>query len=260
MPFPRRFLPFLSLLLQLCWLPYPVDSTIRLPTFVADHMVLQRAPQQARLWGWTTMSPGGGITASIGGTTIGRTTIVQKQHHSTTDDFDEHYWEINLDPQPPSVDVVLVLAEVPAAEGANDAGTPLSHEISLYDVAFGDVYLCSGQSNMEMSVVDVFAADDEIEDSQYYPHLRLATVQRTIANTTQDDVVHKGPQAWSRSGPTSVAGGSFGYFSAACYFAGRDVYKALDGMVPIGLVASVSVSTTSARRVLIAVHTCALTT
>jgi hypothetical protein len=54
--------------------------------------------------------------------------------------------------------------------------------IQLDDIAFGDVYPCSGQSNTEMSVPSVFNASAEIEDSINYPNLRLATIDKTRAS------------------------------------------------------------------------------
>jgi sialate O-acetylesterase len=109
----------------------------------------------------------------------------------------------------------------------------------LQNIAFGDVYLCSGQSNMEVSVGAVFAASEEIVDSVHYPHLRLATVQKVPADTPQVDVDSKADYSWARSGPDAMdANGSFTWYSATCYFFGGEVYQSLDGKVPIGLVTS----------------------
>lgn len=182
----------------------------------------------------------GEVIATVNGVTIGRARVLGDDDGCATNDDDRNMdcsWEMHLEPQPPSVNVQIVLTEVP---GSGDQPDDDTGRIILNDIAFGDVYLCSGQSNMEMSVGDAFEAEEEIDASIHYPHLRLATVERTIAYWARDDVRSKGPQAWWRSGPDAVAGGSFGYFSAACYFTGRDVYTALQGLIPIGLVVSVS--------------------
>ena len=63
----------------------------------------------------------------------------------------------------------------------------------------------------------------------------------TEANSPQYDGSSAANYQWGVSGPKSFVppgGGHFSYFSATCYFFGRDLYKALGGVVPIGLVAS----------------------
>lgn len=112
---------------------------------------------------------------------------------------------------------------------------------SIKNVLFGDVFLCSGQSNMEFSVNGAFNATAEIADSANYPGLRLATVQKVPSNTPLANTTSKAPYAWAVSGPAAmqpVGGAGFSYFSATCYFAGRDIYKGLGSTIPIGLVAS----------------------
>ena len=93
---------------------------------------------------------------------------------------------------------------------------------------------------MEMSVVAAFNASEKIADSIHYPHLRLATVQQTTADTPQVDVASKANYTWARSGPDAMdaAGDAFSWYSASCYFFGREIYKPLEGKVPIGLVTS----------------------
>jgi sialate O-acetylesterase len=136
-------------------------------------------------------------------------------------------WWLNLPPQPAGTGHTIHISD----------GTT---EIILEDIAFGDVYLCSGQSNMQLSVAAVFNASEEIADSIHYPHLRLATVQQTTADIPQVDVASKANYAWARSGPDAMnaAGDAFSWYSASCYFFGRDLYKSLKGKVPIGLVTS----------------------
>jgi sialate O-acetylesterase len=79
----------------------------------------------------------------------------------------------------------------------------------------------------------------KILDSIHYPDLRLATVDLVTANTPQNDAPSKATYTWARSSPEAVDGkNDFGYYSATCYYFGREVYKALQGNVPIGLVTS----------------------
>jgi sialate O-acetylesterase len=112
---------------------------------------------------------------------------------------------------------------------------------------------------MEVRVADVFNASQEIAASGDFPDLRMWTAANTIAHSKQKDIpdIQKdlpaaedvGPYAkstWAASAPgafpkPSGAAEAFGkqdWFSAACYFFGRDVYKSQGGKVPIGLMAS----------------------
>lgn len=191
-------------------------DVLKLPTFVASHMVLQREPMKARLWGWS--EKGANVTAALNDRGILAYDIAG----------DDGSWTIHLPPQPTGVGHTITLSD-----GSAQA-------VVLEDVAFGDVYLCSGQSNMEMSVAGAFNASAEIADSANYPHLRLATVKLVTADTPQDDAPSKtNDYVWARSGPEAMnPKDRFSWYSATCYFFGRQVYKSLGGEVPIGLVTS----------------------
>ena len=189
---------------------------LTLPTFLASHMALQREPHAARLWGWAP--PQAKVMATVTG---------PKATGAAVADADG-LWVIDLPPQPASASEDILLTD----------GTTT---ITLEDIAFGDVYLCSGQSNMEFSVNTAFNASHEIADSVNYPSLRLATVKNDVADAPKPDAASKANYTWARSGPAAfvpVDGTGFSWFSATCYFFGRDLYKALGGRVPIGLLAS----------------------
>ena len=117
---------------------------------------------------------------------------------------------VDLPPQPAGHDLTIEISD----------GKSTVH---LDDIAFGDVYLCSGQSNMELAVPAVFNASAEMEDSANYPNLRLISVAHNPKDEPQDDAPLRADYTWGRSGPHTVNGTSFGYFSAACYFFGRDI-------------------------------------
>lgn len=189
-------------------------SLLRLPTFVDSHMVLQREPHQARIWGWA--SPLANVTADLNHGQVREFSIASRMDGS---------WSIDFPPQP-------------AGAGHTIEITDGVTKIVLQDIAFGDVYLCSGQSNMEMLVPSVFNASLEIEDSIHYPNLRLATVDKTTADTPQTDVGSKANYSWAPSSPEAIDGGAFGVYSATCYFFGRELYKSFNGTVPIGLLTS----------------------
>lgn len=107
---------------------------------------------------------------------------------------------------------------------------------------------------MEFSLNDAMNASAEIADSINYPNLRLATVAERQSNSPQLDVASKADYIWRAAGPDAFAPvnttspkNPFTYFSAVCYFFGRDLYKHLNKQssfasnvttIPIGLIAS----------------------
>lgn len=98
--------------------------------------------------------------------------------------------------------------------------------VSIKDVLVGEVWLCSGQSNMEWSVRASKDPQKEIAEANH-PQIRLFHVQRATANAPQESV--KG--TWAVCNPGSVTN-----FSAVGYYFGRELHRELG--VPIGLVAS----------------------
>lgn len=99
----------------------------------------------------------------------------------------------------------------------------------IKNVMVGEVWICSGQSNMEMAVSaewgKVFNDVEEVANANY-PNIRLFQVKKVMANTPQDTLVSSG---WKECSPNSVAN-----FSAVAYFYGRYLHKELN--VPIGLI------------------------
>ena len=94
--------------------------TLTLHTFVADHMVLAREPLSARIWGNATA--GAIVTVALGGG------VSAKSAPAATNGS----WSVELPPQPAGAGHSLTVSD----------GTT---KLSLSDVAFGDVYLCTGQ-------------------------------------------------------------------------------------------------------------------
>jgi len=172
-------------------------ADIRLPAIIADDMVLQR-DQPIVLWGWA--DAGERVIATIG-----------DDSQSALADTDGR-WRLTLPPRPAGGPLELTLA------GAN--------RITLKNILIGDVWLCSGQSNMEWPVEKSANPDEEIRRADH-PRLRLFTFPRTPAITPLEAC----PGQWSVCTPESVA-----RFSATAYYFGRDLQSAVD--VPIGLVHS----------------------
>ncbi len=99
--------------------------------------------------------------------------------------------------------------------------------ITIKNILSGDVWICSGQSNMQWPVIRAKDAKKEIAAANY-PNIRLFTVRRSVSEKPLDTVKGK----WVKCSPATV-----GSFSAVGYFFGRELYKSLKD-VPVGLIHS----------------------
>lgn len=167
----------------------------KLPAVFSDHMVLQRE-QAVPVWGQADV--GELVTVEFAG-----------QVKSTHADADGR-WKVMLDAMPAS-----------AEPRALRAGS-----LSFHDVLVGEVWLCSGQSNMSMSVGESANADNEAAAADH-PVIRFFTVANNPVLKPVADV--KGE--WSLCTPKSVRP-----FSAAAYYFGRKLQEELK--VPVGLIHS----------------------
>lgn len=178
----------------------PVSAPL-LDGMFQDHAVLQRG-QPVAVWGQA--SPGAAVAVALGQTRV-----------QATAGPDGH-WRATLPAMTAGGPHVLT------AEVAGAASQTVS------DVMVGDVWLCSGQSNMEFAVRQATNAESEIGNA-HDDNLRLFLVGRSsrpAPSTAPQQVGH-----WSTTSPESVRD-----FSAACYFMGRDLRRSEN--VPIGLIAA----------------------
>jgi len=172
----------------------------RLASPFSDHAVLQRG-RPIPVWG--TADPGERVTVALG--EASRTATADRRGA----------WRVELPAQ--------------AAGGAFDLTvTSDSGRSAATDILVGDVWLCSGQSNMEMTVAQSLSGYNESQGAED-PRLRILTVPHLIASGPQGDFA--GPVAWQPVSPASVGG-----FSAACYYMARELRRSQD--VPIGAIAS----------------------
>ncbi len=167
-------------------------AEVRLHALFGDHMVLQR-DIAAPVWG--TAAPGEEVVVSIAG-----------QKKAARADA-EGKWMVRLDPM--------------KAGGPHEMGVGSA---TLRNVMVGEVWICSGQSNMAMTVQRAANPEEEIAAAKH-PKIRLFTVPRRPADAPQRDV----EGSWAECSPETVGG-----FSAVGYYFGRDLLKALD--VPVGLI------------------------
>lgn len=194
--------PILTSLALALLLAHHAAAEVRLPHVFASHMVLQQQ-KPVTLWGWAT--PGEAVAVELAGNKQRATANAQGE------------WRVEL----PAV-------KVGGPYVLSVAGT---NTIRLDDILVGEVWLCSGQSNMEMGIGMALNAKDEIAAANY-PELRLLLVPKSIATLPQTDVVAD----WKVCSPQTITEGGWGGFSAAAYYFGRELHKTLK--VPVGLIAS----------------------
>lgn len=170
----------------------------------SDHAVLQRGVP-APIWGWT--SPGHKVTVSFAG-----------QTHTAVAEPDGK-WMVRLRPLPASSRAEMLSVDTENGEFAR-----------VRDVLVGDVWLCSGQSNMEMGMMACEAKDDIAAAD--FPQIRLMTAPRLVEKRPIQ-LVHV---RWDLCSPESLKQGVYGGFSAAAFYFGRKLHQ--DLLVPIGLIHS----------------------
>ncbi len=176
-------------------LAFQVQAHTGLPSIFGSNMVLQQK-QANRVWGWG--DAGDNITVTIADQTK-KTTV-----------GDTGRWEVTLDPM-----------EVGGPHRMQVSG---HNTITFDNVMIGEVWVCSGQSNMQWSVGQ--ANDPDLETlTAKYPNIRLITVPRVGTQEPQNNFDGE----WSVCTPQTAKD-----FSAVGYFFGRQLHETLD--VPIGLI------------------------
>ncbi len=168
------------------------------PVF-GDNMVLQRGKPNT-IWGWA--KPGEEVRVTIADHTVKTVTR------------DDGRWSVVIQPPAPGGPYTLVI------DGPQ--------HVEFHDVLVGDVWLCGGQSNMEMGLGQARNGSEEVKAADH-PRIRLFVVKQQTARTPA--AVPQG--SWKICSPQNVGEGWSG-FSAVAYFFGRRLQQDLD--VPIGLV------------------------
>jgi sialate O-acetylesterase len=171
---------------------------VRLPALVDDGMILQR-DVETRIWGWA--SPGEEITISIG------------DHELTAQAGEDEKWEVAL----------------PAFEAGGPYVMEISgkNEIRIEDILFGDVWFCSGQSNMELPVRRVIWEYEELFDGYENNFIRQFKVPQTY--NFKKRLHDYGSGKWVAADENSVLD-----FSAVAFFFAKNIYEKYN--VPVGLI------------------------
>ncbi len=189
-----KFVP----LLPFCAAPF-LSADVTLPSVIGSHMVLQR-DEPVPIWGWADAKEE--ITVEFNG------------HKAKATAGDDKGWKV----------------ELPASK-ANAKGQKLTiqgkNTIVLEDVLVGEVWLCSGQSNMEWTVSRSSNPQEEIANSAN-PLIRHIKVPHRPSDKAETDVETSG---WLLAAPETT-----GNFTAVGYFFARHIQKELN--VPVGLLGS----------------------
>ncbi len=175
------------------------SAEIQLPAIIGNNMVLQR-DMPIPIWGWT--QKGQTVTVTFAG------------QSATATAGEDGKWMVRL-----------------PAQAANDQPQTMTiqsgdESLTLGNILIGEVWLASGQSNMEWAVGWSQNAEQEAAAANY-PNLRLFTVVKQMSPTPKD----KADGSWNVCAPQTVSG-----FSAVGYFFGRDLHAALK--VPVGVINS----------------------
>ena len=174
-------------------------AEVKLPAIFGDHMVLQQQTDAA-IWG--TANPG---------KTVSVTTSWDKKSYSTRAGSDGS-WKLKV--------------KTPYAGGPYDITISDGSTLVLKNVMIGEVWVCSGQSNMQMRMKGVINSNKSISKAAN-ESIRLFTVERNASLEPLEDITGK----WLECVPENVTN-----FSTVAYFFGQMVQEVLD--VPVGLICS----------------------
>jgi sialate O-acetylesterase len=170
-------------------------ADVRLPAVFSDGMVLQRNAD-VPVWGWA--EPGEAVTISLD----------QQKATATADNTGA--WKAKLKPMKEGGPFEMTVA------GKN--------ALTVKDILIGEVWVCSGQSNMEWVVNGTRNAQQEIPAATF-PQIRMFTVVKGIADAPRIDCLGR----WAVCSPQTVGG-----FSAVGYFFARELHQSLN--IPIGMI------------------------
>ena len=170
-------------------------ADVRLPKVFGSRMVLQRE-MAVPVWGWA--DPGEKVTVTLNDCKVEATACEKGK------------WAVKL--------------AAMKAGGPHSITVAGKNTITLEDVLVGEVWVCSGQSNMQWSVKASNNAEEEIAAADY-PKMRLFTVARKVAEKPLDDC----EGSWAACTPETIPN-----FTAVGYFFGRALHKEVG--VPIGLI------------------------
>ena len=186
------------------WLAAIAGHASALPfvsTMFGDNMVLQRGKSDC-IWGWA--KAGDVIKVQIAG------------HTARAVAGPDGRWKADIEPPAPGGPYTLKVT------GPDQA-------VEFHEVLVGDVWLCGGQSNMQLGIKLVDNADEEISNANH-PEIRLFLVNQKVSYSPA--ALPDG--TWKICSPQTISEGGWGGFSAVAYFFGRRLQQ--DIHMPVGLI------------------------
>lgn len=181
------------------------QQAVELPDIISDNAVLQQQAE-VKLWGWSKPGKTVTVSPSWGGS------------YKATADSGSGRWEVSV--------------KTPAAtfEAQSIAFADGDKDVTIDNVLIGEVWFCSGQSNMEMPLrgfwcQPVEGAAQAVAYSGKYPGIRVATIPKRASYTPEDRVEGKWKESLPKNAPE---------FSALAYFFARSLTDMLD--VPVGII------------------------
>lgn len=173
-----------------------IRAEIKLPGYFTDNIMLQR-DMPIKIWGW--------------GNRYETVTVSIHDQKVNTRCKKDGTWEIILSPIPYGGPYSLTV------QGKENS-------IKIENILIGDIWLCSGQSNMEWTVEQSANSKQEVQNANY-PEIRALKVPKSIKNSPQDNFNAQ----WEICSPSTV-----GAFSGIAYYYARALYKEVQ--IPIGII------------------------
>ncbi len=177
-------------------------AEVGMPQIFSDHMVLQRE-MPVRVWGWA--DAGEQVRVSFAGQQVETVTGADKR------------WQV-------------MLKKMPAEAAPQTLTIQGRNTVRFTDVLVGEMWVCSGQSNMERLLEQTVYSDADLASAQD-EQMRYFHVLPATSVTPQEDVQRWDPEGWTVSTPERAL-----KFSAVCFYFGRELRKHLG--IPIGLIDS----------------------
>ncbi|SEN85437.1 sialate O-acetylesterase [Flavobacterium sp. CF108] len=178
-----------------------ITANVTLPNIFGDNMVLQRN-SEVKIWGWANPKEEIKLVSSWN----------NQEYKAVTSN--QAKWELVI--------------KTPEAGGPYTISIKGYNEVILKNILIGEVWICSGQSNMEMSASwGIDNGDEEVKNATN-PNIRFFTVSKSTATSPQNNVLGN----WVESTPETMK-----YFSAVGYFFAKRLREDLKN-VPIGLISS----------------------